>query len=188
MEEEQRPMIGFVGLGAMGLPMARNLAAICSPEQVGRTERITEITRSPSCCSRCSPFLKVFVSGRNRSPTHHAAHTTLLATQRQPLFVYNRTASKAAALAATSPATIRPATSLPKMAQYCDIIHIMLSDDKACDEVITEIISEVVRREGGPLVIVNHTTAHPDCSRRAAAAAAAAAEDVAYVACPVFGR
>jgi 3-hydroxyisobutyrate dehydrogenase-like beta-hydroxyacid dehydrogenase len=109
-------------------------------------------------------------------------------SETQPLAVYNRTASKAASLAAAAPPGAAAPAASPAAAALggAEIIHVMLADDSACDSVIAQLLEAA---PGGGLagkVVVNHSTAHPDCARRAAAALACAGAD--YVAAPVFGR
>lgn len=103
----------------------------------------------------------------------------------QPLTVYNRSPDKAITLAAAvgAPSRVAVAPSVAALADACAVIHVMLSDDAACEEVAGAILGS-----GGSegRVIVNHSTVHPDCARRLHDRAREAGAE--YVGCPVFGR
>jgi len=120
------------------------------------------------------------------NPTPHNRTTAYTQPQtNQPLHVYNRTPAKAAALvaAAAHHGAAAAAPTLTALIKGCHIIHIMLSDDDACDAVVGELLSS--DHSKGRL-LVNHSTNHPECARRCAEAAAAVGAG--YVSAPVFGR
>jgi 3-hydroxyisobutyrate dehydrogenase-like beta-hydroxyacid dehydrogenase len=214
--------VGFVGLGAMGLPMAKNLAESLGAAGQARGEAETSeallgegwprrrrCTRSPhpphsllphvlrtstsplSCTKQKPP------APSKASPAYPATHPTTHPPKNrthQPLLVYNRSGAKSAVLVASAPpGAAEAAPSLAALAAACGVVHIMLADDKAVDDVVPHLIaggSDGGDVDGGGLrpgsVVVGHGTVHPDCSRRAAEALAAAG--VEYVAAPVFGR
>jgi 3-hydroxyisobutyrate dehydrogenase-like beta-hydroxyacid dehydrogenase len=188
----------FIGLGAMGTPMALNLAEAHlqvagkvrrpppAPPRSQRARARAAAARQPAACPSFPS------SGAGEDPSRPAlarlAPTCLPAPRRcaQPLAVYNRTRAKASALAAAAPpGAAAAAASAAAALGGARVVHTLLSDDAACDAVIGELLAAAPAQLAGA-VVVNHSTAHPDCARRAAAALGAAGAH--YVAAPVFGR
>jgi 3-hydroxyisobutyrate dehydrogenase-like beta-hydroxyacid dehydrogenase len=96
------------------------------------------------------------------------------------LLLYNRTASKADALAQQLGA--RSVASVSEL-HACTIVCLMLADDTACSCVLEQLLA------AGPLqgkVLINHSTTTPDFAK--AAEQKVAAGGGVYLSVPVWGR
>ncbi|KAI9374039.1 hypothetical protein BJX61DRAFT_532705 [Aspergillus egyptiacus] len=108
--------------------------------------------------------------------------------QKSPLILYNRTASKASAFAASltseKPQSAIVAPSLPAAVKDASISFICVGDDAAVDQIIDTLTSDKTLNLKDKL-IVDCSTVHPDTSRRTHTTLAS--HGATFIACPVFG-
>lgn len=105
--------------------------------------------------------------------------------QTTPLALYNRTTSKATALAETlGDEKATAVSSLPTAVQNATVVFICVGDDHALDQIIDTLVNDASVNLADK-TIVDCSTVHPDTSRRVHKILAA--QGAAFVACPVFG-
>lgn len=74
-------------------------------------------------------------------PMHHTHRAPPPPPHTQPLIVFNRSRGKAESLAAAAGGGngVRVAGSVAEVAQGAKVIHLMLADDAACDDVMAQV-------------------------------------------------
>lgn len=101
------------------------------------------------------------------------------------LTLYNRTASRATAHAATLSPSPTVATTIPDAIKPADLIFICVGDDPALGSIIEAILATGKETDLSTKTIIDCSTVHPATSRRAEKALSAVGAG--FVACPVFG-